>query len=108
MCEPYYNRWDIIDAYFWFFNHYHEGQGSLKYERMCRITDYYEPGLYAREPRTENSNTIYKQLVLKQEACKERDPNCPACKAMGWYRARHHDGGCGRFHERTPSVGRRS
>ena len=30
----YWDRFDIVEAYYLYFCHHHEGQGSLKYQRL--------------------------------------------------------------------------
>lgn len=63
---PYYNRFDIVDAYYWFFADYHEGQWSEKYARLCKISTYFTPSRLANGPSSENAQEIYNQLVEKE------------------------------------------
>lgn len=33
----YFDRFDIVEAHYLYYSHYHEGQWSDKYKRLCRI-----------------------------------------------------------------------
>lgn len=60
----YFDRCDIVTAYYLFFVHYHEGQWSEKYLRLCRILRYFTPSpLLKYENLTENQLEIYNRLV---------------------------------------------
>tara|TARA_R110000765_G_C18438255_1_gene546605 strand:+ start:213 stop:404 length:192 start_codon:yes stop_codon:yes gene_type:complete len=59
----YYDRFDIVDAHYWFAVNYHTGQFSDLYARQCRISEYYKPGILANGPENENSQEIYDALV---------------------------------------------
>ncbi len=59
----YWDRFDIVDAHFWFCVNYHEGQGSDLYARQCRISRYFKPSPLANGPQTENGREIYEKLV---------------------------------------------
>ncbi|GAF93761.1 unnamed protein product [marine sediment metagenome] len=59
---PHYDRWDIVDAHYWHCADYHDGQFSDKYERLCQISRYYNPGPLANRPRTVNALEIYDAL----------------------------------------------
>ena len=63
----FWNRWDIVDAHYWFCVDYHEGQGSELYARQCRISGYYRVSPLARRPATENAQAIYDALSLKHD-----------------------------------------
>ena len=63
---PYFNRRDIADAYHWFLSHYHEGQGSVRYARLCRLHTWFKPGLFNDGPSTPNALAIYNELVKKE------------------------------------------
>ena len=68
---PEYNRFDIVEAHYWFCVHHHEGQFSLKYERMCKLQlkpFYYQPAWTMNGPQSENSQAIYDALC-KKEGC---------------------------------------
>lgn len=59
----FWDRFDIVDAHYWFAVNYHEGQGSALYERQCRISAYYSPSPLANGPQSENAREIYEELV---------------------------------------------
>ena len=64
----FWNRFDIIEAYYIFFCDYHEGQFSEKYRRMCKL---YNHGFKPRpnlsyETLEENSREIYDALERKE------------------------------------------
>lgn len=61
----YFDRFDIVSAYYHFFIGYHAGQYSRKYERLSKIMSYYRPSLSDQhaDNMTENAREIYNQLV---------------------------------------------
>ena len=60
-----FNRWDIVEAHYWHAVDYHGGQWSELYAKLCRIGQYYTPGLLHQgyASLTENGQYIYDQLV---------------------------------------------
>lgn len=65
-----FDRFDIAEAYYLFFSHYHEGQASGKYRRLSKMARYFRPSpLLSVETLTENGRQIYEELVQKEE-CK--------------------------------------
>jgi hypothetical protein len=65
----FFDRFDVVQAYYLFFCHYHEGQASDKYRRLSRMTRYFKPSpLLSVETLTENGRDIYEALVQKEEA----------------------------------------
>ena len=58
----YFDRFDIVEAHYWFTAHYHGGQFSDLYSRLCRIGRYFSPGRGASGPSTENACVIYNNL----------------------------------------------
>lgn len=65
----YFDRFDIVEAYYVFFVNYHEGQWSRKYRRQCKIQTYFTPSLSVQNGKLEgNSLEIYENLVLKEAA----------------------------------------
>lgn len=65
----YFDRFDIVEAYYVFFVNYHEGQWSEKYRRQCKMHSYFKPGLSVQNGELEgNSLEIYENLVLKEAA----------------------------------------
>jgi hypothetical protein len=60
----YFNRFDIVEAHYWFAVHYHGGQFSDLYAKQCRISRYFNPG-HTSGPTSENACIIYNQLEAK-------------------------------------------
>lgn len=60
----YFNRWDIVAAYYRFFSDYYDGMGDIKYKRLCKMQKYYKQGL--GKSVSENEQAIYEQLVGKE------------------------------------------
>lgn len=61
----YFNRWDVVDAHYWFCVHNHAGQESALYSRLCRISRYYTPSPLANGPAGENAREIYDALARR-------------------------------------------
>lgn len=61
----YWNRWDIVEAHYWFAVHYHGGQCSDLYARQCHISRYFEPSILASGPSSENACMVYNDLERK-------------------------------------------
>ncbi len=63
----YFDRFDIVEAYYLFLGDYHEGQFSEKYERLCRMSKYFKPapGLHY-DSLSENGQAWYDGLVAKE------------------------------------------
>jgi len=61
----YWDRFDIVEAYFIYLMEYHEGQWSNKYARLSKMYSYFKPSpmLNDRESLSENSRAIYDNLV---------------------------------------------
>jgi hypothetical protein len=59
----YFDRFDIVQAHYWFACNYHGGQWSPLYARLCRISRYYRPGALENGPEGENAIRIYRVLV---------------------------------------------
>lgn len=61
-----FDRFDIVEAYYLFFSHYHEGQFSKKYMRLSKIVNYFKPRFnLSYETLTENGKAIYSTLEKK-------------------------------------------
>jgi hypothetical protein len=60
-----FNSSDIVEAHYWFSTHYHGGQHSRLYSRLCGIARYYDPGMGQCGPTTENGCMIYNALEEK-------------------------------------------
>lgn len=68
----FYDRFDIAEAYYLFLAHYHEGQGSNKYQRLSKMARYFKPGpLLSVETLTENGREIYEVLVRTEKTTLE-------------------------------------
>lgn len=61
----YWDRWDIVTAYYCYLTEWHGGQGSPEYARLCRMRRYFRPGAswdgYAS--LTANGEAIYEELA---------------------------------------------
>lgn len=67
----YFDRFDIVQAYYaWLCNH-HEGLGSYKYMRLCKVQEYFTPGVvwYGYASLTENGQAIYRNLCDREKVC---------------------------------------
>lgn len=64
----YFDRFDIIEAYYLFLSEFHEGQGSDKYRKMCSICRYFRPSPQLRyDSLSDNAKVIYNRLVREAE-----------------------------------------
>ena len=61
----YFDRWDIVEAHYWFAVHYHGGQFSDLYAKLCRISRYFKPSILSNGPSSENACEIYNNLERK-------------------------------------------
>lgn len=62
------NRFDIVMAHYVFYSHWHSGQWSKFYERLCRIGEYFTPsplGIDFDHEENENAREIYINLCHK-------------------------------------------
>ena len=58
-----FDRFDIVEAYYLFFCHFHEGQWSDKYSRLSKMSRYFKPRCnLSVETLTENGREIYDNL----------------------------------------------
>lgn len=39
------DRFSIIEGHYFYYMHYHKGQGSREYQRLSKILTYFTPGL---------------------------------------------------------------
>ncbi|MCE5255006.1 MAG: hypothetical protein LLG45_12520 [Actinomycetia bacterium] len=63
----YFDRIDICEAYYLFLSLWHEGQSSLKYQRLCRLVAYFHPRPSLRlATLTPNGKALYSALVRKE------------------------------------------
>ena len=58
---PYFNRFDIVQAWYWALADCHNGAGFGfgSYGQFCRVSRYYTPGASESGPENENSQAIY-------------------------------------------------
>lgn len=62
-----FNRFDVCEAYYLFLSHYHEGQGSEKYQRLSHMLSYFTPSpLLKYAGLSSNAKDIYDTLVEKE------------------------------------------
>jgi len=63
---PTFDRFDICEAYYVYLAAHHEGMGSHKYERLCRLLDYFDPRPSLRDVRdlTDNGYAIYQTIEM--------------------------------------------
>ena len=59
----YYDRFDIVQAYYFYFRDYHAGQTSKDFERLCKIKTYWKPNRHDLEHLSDNARLIYNQLI---------------------------------------------
>ncbi len=63
-----FDRFDVCEAYFLFFTHYHGGQGSREYARLCRMRHYFWPRYsLCYDTLTDNGRAIYDALAAQHE-----------------------------------------
>jgi hypothetical protein len=62
----YFDRFDIVSAHYAFCCDYHEGQGSELYAKLCRIGNYFTPGMAWKgyDSLSENGQMIYHNLAM--------------------------------------------
>lgn len=63
---PFYDKFDIVDAHYWFAADHHEGQGSALYARLSRLSAIFEPSSIAHGPGSENAIEIYNNLCSRE------------------------------------------
>jgi hypothetical protein len=65
----YFDRFDICEAYYIFLSEYHEGQGSEKYARLCKLLLYFKPSrMFRASTMSLNAYEIYCSLVAKEQS----------------------------------------
>jgi hypothetical protein len=62
-----FDRFDIVEAHYWFCADYHGGLSSTLYRRLSRISEYYTPSPVHRgyDDLSENAQEIYRDLVVR-------------------------------------------
>ena len=61
----YYDRFDIVEAHYWWNADHHEGQWSPGYARLSRIGHYFQPSPLASGPSAGNAQEIYDALCVR-------------------------------------------
>lgn len=61
----YFDRWNIVEAHYWFASDYHGGQFSELYSRLCRVSRYFRPSILSCGPSSEDACRIYNALEEK-------------------------------------------
>lgn len=62
----YFDRFDIVAAWYLALSHCHGGQWSAEYRRLCRMMNYYKPSAWVSvESLTENGRVIYENACEK-------------------------------------------
>lgn len=65
----YFDRFDIVEAWYLALTHCHGGQWSDEYRRLSRITQYFRPSpMLSVETLSENGQVIYEAACAKIEA----------------------------------------
>ena len=66
--QIYWERWDIVSAYYAYYSDWHGGQASPEYDRLCRIGRYFKPGMYwnGYSDLSENGQAIYDELAASR------------------------------------------
>ncbi len=65
----YYDRFDIVEAHYWWNVHHHTGQGSYEYIKQCKISTYFKPSPLSDGPASDNAIEIYDDLC-NRAGCK--------------------------------------
>jgi hypothetical protein len=60
-----FDRFAIVEAHYWFCVNYHNGMTCDLYARLCRIKEYFQPGILSNGPSTEEACRIYNALEIK-------------------------------------------
>ena len=64
----FWDRFDIVEAYYVFFSLWHTGQYSTKYIRLSKIMSYFKPRpKLSYYTLTENGRAIYNNLVIRED-----------------------------------------
>ncbi len=71
---PFFNRWDICEAYYLFAVDWHGGQFSKEYRIFGRLQKFFEPkrSLHGRKDLSNNGRAIYDQLVNRSVGYTQR------------------------------------
>ncbi len=63
----YWDRFDIVEAYYSYYCDYHTGMWSDEYKRVCNILTYFKPSpmFNGYDSLSDNGKEIYNNLVRK-------------------------------------------
>jgi hypothetical protein len=62
----YFDRFDIVEAYYLAFSHCHGGQWSREYARLSKMSSYFRPGAaLSVDSLSENGREIYDQACAR-------------------------------------------
>jgi hypothetical protein len=62
----YFDRFDIVEAYYCYFADYHDGMTSRDYARLSKMTHYFSPRPnLSSDTLGDNGREIYENLVAK-------------------------------------------
>ena len=59
----FFNRFDVLDAWYIYLSDNHRGQWSKEYKRLCKMLQYYQPARMLKRSRlNENAQAILERL----------------------------------------------
>ena len=62
----YYDRFDIVEAWYLALTHCHGGQWSEEYARLCKMLGYFKPGaMLSVDSLNDNAREIYEAACAK-------------------------------------------
>ncbi len=56
------DRFDVVQAYYWWLTDHHNGQFSPEYARLSKLAKLYKPSIFENRPNTYDSRVIYNTL----------------------------------------------
>jgi hypothetical protein len=64
----YFDRFDVMQAWYLYLSESHEGQWSDKYRRLCKLSRTFVPGpAFSYRTLTDNGRAIYRRLTKKRK-----------------------------------------
>ena len=81
-----FDRFDIVEGYYWWLNDHHEGQWSKGYENLCRVGRYFKPSTLSEGPESDQANEVYDSLCMRH-GCKGlcRPPTYEETELLTWF-----------------------
>jgi hypothetical protein len=62
----YFDRFDIVEAYYLALTHCHAGQWSREYARLCRMARYFQPSpMLSVDSLSDNAREIYENACAR-------------------------------------------